>query len=395
MSRKAVIFGGGQCKWGVREAHFVDLFQEAAKACFDDIPGLKPKDVDGLIVATSYAGRCSFQVNTAPVIAERLGLKPTSVCTRCDTLCAGGSTGILLAKGLVESGNADIVAVAGGEKLYVPQKWEIFYSELASIDHDWDGPHGMGLPPPFFAMTASEHFKHYGTKKEHLAAVSVANYNYAADNPVAQMQKKLTMEEAMNAPVVAAPLTLFDCCPITDGAAICVITTDEIAKRYTKRPLVYIRGTAQHTDHSVCGNWGGEHFADWTHLRTTAQVAYRRAKLGPQDIDVAQTHDCFSISEVIEVEELGWCEKGGGGEFCMSGQINIGGKVPINTDGGLLAVGHPFGATGIRQGIEIMKQLQGRARHQVKDATFGLTHNLSGMNAEHTILIYGREPVKE
>jgi acetyl-CoA C-acetyltransferase len=120
MSRKAVILGGGQCKWGVREAHFVDLFQEAAKACFDDIPALKPKDVDGLIVATSYAGRCSFQVNTAPVIAERLGMKPTSICTRCDTLCAGGSTAIILAKGLVESGNADIVAVTGGEKLYVP-----------------------------------------------------------------------------------------------------------------------------------------------------------------------------------------------------------------------------------------------------------------------------------
>ena len=102
MSRNAVILGGGQDKWGVREAHIMDLFQEAGKACLDDIPGLKPKDIDGLIVATSYAGRCSFQVNTAPVVAERLGLKPTSICTRCDTLCAGGSTAIILAKGLVE-----------------------------------------------------------------------------------------------------------------------------------------------------------------------------------------------------------------------------------------------------------------------------------------------------
>ena len=190
MSRNAVILGGGQCKWGVREAHIMDLFQEAGKACLDDIPGLKPLDIDGLIVATSYAGRCSFQVNTAPVVAERLGLKPTSICTRCDTLCAGGSTGIILAKGLVESGNADIVMVTGGEKLYTPQKWEIFYSELASVDHDWEATHGMGLPPPFFSLTAQEHMIHYGTKKEDLAAVSVANYNYAADNPLAQMQKK-------------------------------------------------------------------------------------------------------------------------------------------------------------------------------------------------------------
>ena len=260
MSRRAVILGGGQSKWGVREAHFVDLFQEAAKACFDDIPGLKPKDVDGLLVATSYAGRCSFQVNTAPVIAERLGLKPTSICTRCDTLCAGGSTGIILAKGLVESGNADIVAVTGGEKLYVPQKWEIFYSELASIDHDWDGPHGMGLPPPFFAMTASEYFKHYGTKKEHLAAVSVANYNYAFDNPVAQMQKKLTMEEAMAAAVVAPPLTLYDCCPITDGAAVCIITTDEIAKKVYGSTAGLPQGHGPASDHSVYRKLGRRTF---------------------------------------------------------------------------------------------------------------------------------------
>jgi acetyl-CoA C-acetyltransferase len=372
----------------------MDLFQEAGKACLDDIPGLKPKDIDGLIVASSYAGRCSFQVNTAPVVAERLGLKPTSICTRCDTLCAGGSTGIILAKGLVESGNADIVMVAGGEKLYTPQKWEIFFSELASVDHDWEATHGMGLPPPFFALTAQDHFMNYGSKKEDLAAVSVANYNYAADNPFAQMQRRITLEEAMGAPSVVPPLTLYDCCPITDGAAACIITTDEIAKRFSDRPLVYLRGCSQVSLQSLSSNFCGEHLADWKHTRVAAAKAYERAKVSASDIKVAQTHDCFSISEVIEVEELGFCKKGEGGEFCASKQIEIGGKVPVNTDGGLLAVGHPFGATGIRQGVEIMKQLQGRARHQVKDADMGLTHNLSGANAEHTILIYGREPVK-
>ena len=394
MARHACIIAGGQNKWGIREAHLVDLFQEAAKACLDDIPGLKPKDIDGLIVATSYAGRCSFQVNTAPVIAERLGLTPTSICARVDVLCAGGSTGIIMAKALVESGGADIVMVAGGEKLYTPQKWEVFYSELASVDHDWDGVHGMGLPPPFFALTATEHFKHYGTKKEQLAAVSVANYNYAVTNPLAHMQRGLTLEEAMNAPVVVPPLTLYDCCPITDGAAACIVTTEEIAKQYTNRPLVYLRGTAQVSLHSVTANFPGDHLADWKHTRIAAEKAYKRAKVSPSDIKVAQTHDCFSISEVIEVEEFGFCTKGEGGDFCGSKQIEIGGKVPINTDGGLLAVGHPFGATGIRQGIEIMKQLQGRARHQVKNADIGLTHNLSGANAEHTVIIYGRSPVK-
>ncbi|RLA86232.1 MAG: thiolase family protein [Deltaproteobacteria bacterium] len=392
MARRACIIAGGMCKWGVREASLVDMVQEAAKECLEDIPGLKPKDIDGFLFASSYAGRCSFQVNTAPVMAERLGLKPTSICARVDVLCAGGSTGILLAKGLVESGMADIVMVAGGEKLYTPQKWEVFYSELASIDHDWDAPHGLGLPPPFFALIAKEHMKHYGTTKEQMAWVSVTNYNYGSENPKAQFQKKLTLEEALGAPPVVPPLTLYDCCPITDGAAAVIIAEESRAKDLTDRPLVYIRGGAQASLHSVSANWPGEHLADWAHLRVAAKRAYESAGVGPEDIDVAQTHDCFSISQIIEVEELGFCKKGEGGSFIESGQTRIGGKIPLNTDGGLLSCGHPFGATGIRQAIEIMRQLQGRARFQVEGAEIGLTHNLSGLNVEHTIVIYGREP---
>lgn len=380
-------------KWGVREASLVDVTQEAAKACLDDVPGLNHKDIDGLLYATSYAGRCSFQTNTAPVMAERMGLQPRSICARVDVLCAGGSAGILFAKGLVESGVSDIVMVAGGEKLYTPQKWEVFYSELASIDHDWDAPNGLGLPPPFFALTAMEHMKHYGTTKEQLAKVSVVNYNFGSDNPKAQMQKALTMEDALEAPQVVTPLTLYDCCPITDGAAALIVTTEEKAKALSDRPLVYIRGGAQATMHSVSANWPGAHLADWAHLREAAKRAYTNAKVGPDDIDVAETHDCFSISEIIEVEELGFCKKGEGGPYVEAGNIDIGGKIPVNTDGGLLSCGHPFGATGIRQGIEMTKQLQGRAIHQVDGASFALQHNLSGMNVEHTIVIYGLEPV--
>jgi len=392
--RNACIIAGGMNKWGIREASLVDMAQEAAKACLDDCTGLKPDAIDGFLFASSFAGRCSFQVNTAPVVAERLGIKPTSICARIDVLCAGGSSAILLAKALVESGMADIVMVAGGEKLYTPQRWEVFYSELASIDHDWDAPHGLGLPPPFFALTAKDHMRHYGSTKEELAAVSVANYNYGVNNPKAQMHKALTMEEALAAPLVVQPLTLYDCCPITDGAAAAIIAAEERARDLTDRPLVYLRGGAQAALHSVSANWPGEHLADWAHLRVAAKKAYATARLAPDDIDVAQTHDCFSISEVIEVEELGFCKKGEGGAFAAAGEISLTGAVPINTDGGLLSCGHPFGATGIRQGMEIMRQLQGRAVNQVHGAAFGLQHNLSGLNVEHTIVVYGVEPVK-
>jgi acetyl-CoA C-acetyltransferase len=173
-----------------------------------------------------------------------------------------------------------------------------------------------------------------------------------------------------------------------------IIASEEKAKELSDRPLVYVIGGAQASVHSVSANWPGEHLGDWPHLRLAAKKAYASAKISAAEVDVAQVHDCFSISEIVEVEELGFCKKGEGGPFVESGQIEIGGVTPTNTDGGLLSCGHPFGATGIRQGIEILRQLQGRAANQVSKAVIGLTHNLSGSNVEHTIVVYGREPKK-
>ncbi|MGQ9546910.1 MAG: thiolase family protein [Dehalococcoidia bacterium] len=390
--RDVCIIAGGMSRWGVREASIVDMAQEAAKECFDEVPALKKENIDGFLFASSYCGRTSFQVNIAPVIAERIGIKPTNMCTRVDTLCAGGSSGIILATGLIKSGIADIVMVAGGEKLYTPERWETYYSEVASVDHDWDGAQGIGLPPPWFAMTSQAHMKFYGTKKEQLAAVSVKNRRNAANNPKAHFQKAVTMEEVMAARPIVPPLSLFDCCPITDGCAAVILTYAEKARELTDRPLVYVKGTAQVSMHSMSMNWPGKHPGDWPHLRVAAQKAYQTAGIGPNDIDVAMTHDCFTISEIIEMEELGFCKKGEGGPFVESGQNDFGGRIPVNTDGGLLGCGHPFGATGIRQAREVLYQLQGRAINQVKGAKIGLTHNLSGLNVEHTIVIYQREP---
>jgi acetyl-CoA C-acetyltransferase len=157
--------------------------------------------------------------------------------------------------------------------------------------------------------------------------------------------------------------------------------------------MVYVRGSGQHASHGMSAGWPGETLAEWPHLKKAAEVAYQSAQVSPNDIDVAQTHDCFSISEIIEVEELGFCGKGEGGDYVSSGAINIGGERPINTDGGLLSCGHPFGASGARQSLELCKQLQGRAINQVKDAQIALAHNLSGACAQHTVIIYGTEPV--
>jgi acetyl-CoA C-acetyltransferase len=392
--KNAVIVGGGTSKFGVRQATFFDMIQEAAKACSDDIPALKPTDIDGLIVATTMAGRHSSALNTAPLVVHRLGLSPTSICIRLDTLCAGSNSAIIVAKGLIESGIAEVILVTGAEKVYMPQRWETNYTQLMVNDHDWDSAMGLGVPPPFFAMIATNHMKRYGTTKEQMAAVSVTNYNHGEGHTNGHFAgRTLTLKEALEARLIADPFGLYDCCPLSDGASVVIIASEERAKEMSDRPLVYLRGTGQHASHSMSAGWPGETPAEWPHLKTAGEVAYKNAQLTPKDIDVAQVHDCFTISEIIEMEELGFCKKGEGGEFVASGAIKLDGEIPTNTDGGLLVYGHPFGASGARQSLEICKQLQGRAIHQVKDAKFGLAHNLSGTCAQHTVVIYGREPV--
>jgi acetyl-CoA C-acetyltransferase len=322
-------------------------------------------------------------------------LKPTSICIRIDTLCAGSNSGIIVAKGLIESGIAEEIQVTGAEKVYMPQRWETNYTQLMVNDHDWDSAMGLGVPPPFFAMIAKMHMKRYGTTKEQMAHVAVANYNYGATNPKGHFYPRtLTMDEALSARLIADPFGLFDCCPLSDGASAVIIASEQRAKDLSDRPLVYIRGTGQHATHSMSAGWPGETLAEWPHLKKAAEVAYKNAQVNAEDIDVAQVHDCFTISEIIEVEELGFCKKGEGGDYIASGAINIDGERPINTDGGLLSHGHPFGASGARQSLEICKQLQGRATNQAKDPKIALAHNLSGTCAQHTVLIYGTEPVK-
>ncbi len=387
--RNVCIIAGGQSQWGVRKATLRDMFQEAGKACFEDNPAVTNKDIDGLIVGSAYTERCSFQTHLAPLVAEHLGIQPRNICLRVELLCATGSSGIMLAYAMIRAGQADVVMVIGGEKLYTPQRWEVNYSELASVDHDWDGAMGLGLPPPVFAAVAKQHMKMYGTTEEQLAMVSVKNRRNGLNNPRGQFREEITLETAMNAKTIVRPMKLYDCCPVTDGAAAVILAAEDRARHLTDKPLVYIRGTGQASLHNMSANFSN--WTTWESLKIAAAQACAKAGVKPEDVDVAQTHDCFTISEIIEYEDLGFCRKGEGGFFVQEGQSDFGGRVPVNTDGGLLSCGHPFGATGIRQGIEIMRQLRGDAARQVEGARIGLTHNLSGFIAAHTVVIYGRD----
>lgn len=389
--RKVVIVDGGLAKFGVRKATWKELVQEAGKATFDKIENLDRKDVDSLFVGAANVERFTFQTHVAPMVAEQLGIFPRKVITRTELACSSGQSAIRHAYMSIATGFSDIALCIGAEKMNLPNMPETQASMACVLDREWDGVHGASAPP-FFAMCAQRHMKEYGTTREQLSMVSVKNHHYSSMNPYAHFQKEFTIDQVSNAFMISRPLTLYDCSGITDGGAGIVLAEEEIAKKMKLIDTpVKIVGSGQ----SAYGNIinGLKNLTTWYPLKLAAKEAFSSAKISPNDIDVAEIHDCFTISEIIEYEDFGFCKKGEGGKFIEEGQSEIGGKVAVNTRGGLLGTGHPLGATGIAQAIEIIQQLRGEAPkgRSVDGAEIGLTHNLSGASNVHSILIYRRD----
>jgi acetyl-CoA C-acetyltransferase/acetyl-CoA acyltransferase len=228
----------------------------------------------------------------------------------------------------------------------------------------------------------------YGTKKEHLAMVAVKNHANGADNPKAHFQRTITLEQALNSIMVAYPLTLFDCCPTTDGASAVVVCKADMAKKYTDTP-VYIIGHGASTDR--LGLFERKDFTTLASSTMAAQQAYKMAKIQPEDVNLAEVHDCFTIAEIMAYEDLGFCKRGEGGKLIEAGETQIGGRIPVNPSGGLKSKGHPIGATGTGQIYEVFKQLRRQAvkpSRQVSDAEIGLTHNVGGSGGTAVVHIF-------
>jgi acetyl-CoA C-acetyltransferase len=256
------------------------------------------------------------------------------------------------------------------------------------VDREWEAAFGL-TAPPCFALAAQRHMAAYGTTEEQLARVGVKNHTHATKNPNAHFQKGATLEQVLCSRMIATPLRLFMCSPITDGAAAVLVASEERARAITDRP-VWIRGTGQALDGFQLTSLP-EDYAHWPALRRAGAAAYRMAGIGPDDVDLAEVHDCFAIAELIAYEELGFCKKGEAGPFAAAGRSDYGGDVVVNPRGGLIGCGHPLGATGVAQAAEVFVQLRGEAgARQVPDAAVGLTHNNSGMG-EHVVMIYGRD----
>lgn len=257
-----------------------------------------------------------------------------------------------------------------------------------SGDTEWERLAGMTFAG-VYALMAQRHIHQHGTKEEHMHMVAVKNHKYGADNPKAQLQRAITLEQATKSAPVCHPLRLFDCCPTSDGAAAAILCNAETAKKFTDSPI-RVLGIGAGTDRLALFRR-----EDLTTLKASvnaAKQAYEMSHLEPKDINVAEVHDCFTIAEIMAYEDLGFCKKGEGGKLIEEGQTYIGGRIPVNASGGLKAKGHPIGATGVGQIYEITKQLRGEAdkkSRQVPDARIGLAHNVGGSGATATVHILG------
>ncbi len=384
--RKVAVVGTGHSKFGVRsDASLRELAFESVKACLEDAK-ISMDDVDAMV--TSVAGdEFAFSLQPSAQVHDYIGFHPKPNY-RVEGACASGSMAIRTGWMTVASGLSDLVLVVGVEKMT-----EVPTSVATDImgrggDATWEYPFGMTFPG-YYAMLAQAHMAEFGTTEKHLAMVAVKNHHYGRLNPLAHMQKEVTLEKALSSFVVAHPLKLFDCSLITDGSASILLASEEKAREITSKP-VWITGLGLATDTMAIGER-----ETLTGLRATqiaAEKAYKMAGIGPPDVDVATVHDCFTIAEIVAYEDLGFCEEGDGWKLIEEGATHLGGRIPVNLDGGLKSKGHPIGATGVSMAVSITKQLRGEAgESQVRNATIGMTHNVGGSGQIVAVHIFRRD----
>jgi len=370
---KVAVIGVGLTKFGEQwETSFTDLFVDAgAKAIQDaDIDG---KDIQAMFIGNMSGGRFIDQEHIASLIAEHAGLSPIP-STRTEAACASGALALKQGVMAIESGFHDLVVVGGVEKMTDILTERTTQTLAMAADQEWEAFFGMTFPG-LYAMIARRHMHVFGTKREQLAMVAVKNHANAVNNPNAQFRFKTSIEDVLNSTIVADPLTLLDCSPITDGAASIILASEEKAKEFGDSPI-FITGSGQASSSISLHNRERIEVIDST--INASNMAYAMSGKGPDDIDVAEVHDAFTIGEICAIEGLGFCELGEGGRVTEDGVTEIGGKIPVNTSGGLKAKGHPVGATGVAQAIEVTLQLRGEAGKRQVDADIGLAHNVGG-----------------
>jgi acetyl-CoA C-acetyltransferase len=380
MRDQVAIVGVGCTKFGERfETSYEELICDAAFEAYDDA-GIDPADIDAAYLGTYMPGSGGGKAAVSLGDALRLYDRPI---TRVENYCATGTDAIRNACLAIASGTHDVVLVVGAEKLK-------------------DRP-GRGLPrfghpllakgnsaPGLFALAANRYMHTFGVGRETLANVAVKNHYNGARNPRAHLRMEVTAEKVLAAPLIAWPFGLLDCCPTTDGAAAAILCRSDIARRFRSQPVA-VKGVG------LAVTTGRPYFDptfDYLGFRSTqraAAQAYEMAGITPSDVDFAEVHDCFTWTEISNIEDLGFCKKGEGARLVDDGRTRLGGDIPVNPSGGLKSFGHPIGASGVRMVFEGVQQLRGQCgERQVRDAEIGLAHNVGGPGAVSCVIVLGQ-----
>ena len=372
--RDVAVVGIGINKWGeLWEKSFRDIYVEAALAAINDA-GVD--HLDSMIIGCMSGGLFVGQEHLGSLMADYLGQKHLAA-SRVESACASGGLAFRHAFIEVASGISDIVMAAGVEKMTDVSGDGATYALATAADQEYEVFHGATFPG-LYALMATAHMHKYGTTRDMLSAVAVKNHFNGSMNPFAQYPFKVTKEEVNDSVMVASPLRILDCSPITDGAAAVILTTVDIAKKLGK-PIIKVIGSGHATDSIAL-----HQRPDITTLKATtvaAEKAFKMANKKITDINFAEVHDCFTIAEIIVTESLGIFPAGKGGEAALKGETGLEGRFPINTSGGLKSKGHPVGATGVAQIVEVVKQLRGTAengRQLKKRPKIGMAQNMGG-----------------
>jgi len=377
--RDVAVIGVGCTTFGEKwNTSFRDLFVQAGALALEDA-GIQGEALGAMYVGNMSAGRFIEQEHIGALIADYAGLATTHIpSTRVEAARASGGLSFRQAFISGASGIEDIVVAAGVEKMTDVASGASVEALAGAADREWEGFVGATFPG-LYAMIANDYMNRYPLTREQLAQVAVKNHYNGARNPIAQFQQEITLETVLRSTLVADPLRLFDCSPITDGAAAVVLAPLEMAKKFTDTP-VKILASSQASDTIALHDRRDISTLDAS--VAAGRRAFSMSGLSPKDIDLVEVHDCFTIAEICAIEDLGFCKKGEAGRLTGEGVTALHGDLPVNTSGGLKACGHPVGATGIKQVCEVVRQLRGEAgKRQIEWARIGMTHNVGGTGA--------------
>lgn len=381
--RRVAMVGAGMTQFG-------ELFHLGIKDMLPMAVGEAVASVDkgfdrGDIGAAWFGELVSTDGFASGILADSCGLLDIPV-SHLENACATGNDAVRHGVMAIASGMYDVVLVVGADKVRETSTRTTFWDWMGMTrDSAWDFPLGL-VAPANFALHVNRYLHESPATREHMAMVAVKNHRHGVSNPKAQLRFEITIEQVLNAPMVVEPFGLFDCTPQSDGAAAVILVAEDVVDRYTDRP-VWVRGVGLGVDRVMHA-----HKRDMTTFPPTvkaAKQAYAMAGVGPGDIDVAECHDCFTGVELINYEDLGFCERFGAHKLVEAGETSVGGRIPVNPSGGLKAKGHPPGATGVAQCVELFEQLRGDASNQVDGARVALAHNIGGPTAVSAVTILG------